>query len=40
VRTEDYKRLMRTPLVYDGWNINDVNELRESGVEYYSIGRK
>ncbi|TCX52092.1 MULTISPECIES: UDP-glucose/GDP-mannose dehydrogenase family protein [unclassified Dehalobacter] len=36
----DYKKLMRTPLVYDGRNIYDVNEMRESGVEYYSIGRK
>lgn len=40
VMPEDYKRLMRTPLVYDGRNIYDVNEMRESGVEYYSIGRK
>ncbi|MDO0824929.1 UDP-glucose/GDP-mannose dehydrogenase family protein [Desulfosporosinus nitroreducens] len=40
VMPEDYNRLMRTPLVYDGRNIYDVNEMRESGVEYYSIGRK
>ncbi|WP_282433350.1 UDP-glucose/GDP-mannose dehydrogenase family protein [Desulfosporosinus sp. FKA] len=40
VRPEDYKKLMRTPLVYDGRNIYDVNKMRESGVEYYSIGRK
>lgn len=40
VKPEDYKRLMRTPLVYDGRNIYDANEMRESGVEYYSIGRK
>lgn len=40
VMPEDYKRLMRTPLVYDGRNIYDLNEMRESGVEYYSIGRK
>ena len=40
VRPEDYKRLMRTPLVYDGRNMYGVNEMRESGVEYYSIGRK
>lgn len=36
---EDYKKLMRTPLVYDGRNIYDVHEMRECGVEYYSIGR-
>lgn len=40
VRPEDYKRLMRTPLVYDGRNIYAVDDMKESGVEYYSIGRK
>lgn len=39
VMPQDYKRLMRTPLVYDGRNIYDVNDMRKSGVEYYSIGR-
>ena len=40
IMPEDYKRLMRTPLVYDGRNIYGVEDMRESGVEYYSIGRK
>jgi len=40
VKPEDYKRLMRTPLVYDGRNIYGVADMKESGVEYYSIGRK
>ncbi|MEN6460537.1 MAG: UDP-glucose/GDP-mannose dehydrogenase family protein [Syntrophomonas sp.] len=40
IKPIDYKRLMRTPLVYDGRNIYDVNEMIESGVEYYSIGRQ
>ncbi|MHB8073115.1 UDP-glucose dehydrogenase family protein [Desulfosporosinus fructosivorans] len=40
VKAEDYKRLMRTPLVYDGRNIYAVEDMKESGVEYYSIGRK
>lgn len=40
LRPKDYKRLMRTALVYDGRNIYDVKEMRESGVEYYSIGRR
>lgn len=40
VKPEAYKKLMRTPLVYDGRNIYGVNEMREVGVEYYSIGRK
>lgn len=34
-----YKQLMKTPLVYDGRNIYDVNEMQKIGVEYYSIGR-
>ena len=39
VQPETYKNLMRTPLVYDGRNIYEVQEMREAGVEYYSIGR-
>lgn len=34
-----YKELMKTPLVYDGRNIYDMNSMKEAGVEYYSIGR-
>ncbi len=30
---------MRTPLVYDGRNIYDVESMKNAGVEYYSIGR-
>lgn len=37
---EKYKKLMRTPLVYDGRNIYPVEEMQEAGVEYHSIGRK
>ena len=37
---ETYKKLMRTPLVYDGRNIYSVEEMQDAGVEYYSIGRK
>jgi len=40
VKPDDYKRLMRTPLVYDGRNIYGVEDMKESGVKYYSIGRK
>ncbi|MHC1684891.1 MAG: UDP-glucose/GDP-mannose dehydrogenase family protein [Clostridiaceae bacterium] len=39
VRPEDYKALMRTPLVYDGRNLYINEEMKELGVEYYSIGR-
>lgn len=34
-----YKKLMKTPLVYDGRNIYDIDQMKEIGVEYYSIGR-
>lgn len=36
---ETYKKLMRTPLVYDGRNIYSVEDMQEAGVEYHSIGR-
>lgn len=39
IKPEDYKRLMRTSLVYDGRNIYNIEEMKEAGVEYYSIGR-
>lgn len=39
VKPSEYKKLMRTPLVYDGRNIYDVKEMDDIGVEYYSIGR-
>jgi len=34
-----FKELMRTPLVYDGRNLYNVKDMKEAGVEYYSIGR-
>lgn len=40
IKPEEYKNLMRIPLVYDGRNIYEVDEMRKAGVEYYSIGRK
>ncbi len=39
VKPEEYKKLMRTPLVYDGRNIYDIEKMKEYGIEYYSIGR-
>ena len=39
LRPEVYKNLMKTPLVYDGRNIYNLEEMKEEGVEYYSIGR-
>jgi len=34
------KRAMRRPLVIDGRNIFDVEELQENGFEYHCIGRE
>lgn len=34
-----YKKLMRTPLVYDGRNLHNVEDMKQAGVEYYSVGR-
>ena len=39
VTPDMYKKYMRTPLVYDGRNIYSVKEMKQAGVEYYSIGR-
>ncbi len=39
VSAAEFKKLMRTPLVYDGRNVFGVQEMKEAGVEYYSIGR-
>ncbi len=39
VKPEEYKKLMKTPLVYDGRNIYDLNEMKDAEIEYYSIGR-
>ncbi len=39
IEADTFKRLMQTPLVYDGRNIYDLKNMKEHGVEYYSIGR-
>lgn len=39
IKAEIFNNLMRTPLVYDGRNIYNVNDMKINGVEYYSIGR-
>lgn len=39
IKPEDYKKLMKTSLVYDGRNIYNVKEMKKAGIEYYSIGR-
>lgn len=39
IKPEEYKKLMKTPLIYDGRNIYGLKEMRDADVEYYSIGR-
>lgn len=39
IKPEKYKKLMKTPLVYDGRNIYNLLDMSNLGVEYYSIGR-
>ena len=39
VKPAEYRKLMKTPLVYDGRNIYDLREMEKEGIEYYSIGR-
>ena len=39
IKPETYKKLMKTPLIYDGRNIYDLKEMKDEGIEYYSIGR-
>lgn len=39
VTPSEFKEKMHTPLVYDGRNLFKLSEMKETGVEYYSIGR-
>lgn len=39
ITPKQYGQLMRTPLVYDGRNIYDPAQMKQAGVEYYSVGR-
>lgn len=39
IKPSDFKEYMQTPLVYDGRNIFGISEMRNEGIEYYSIGR-
>ena len=38
IKPEEYKKLMKKPIVYDGRNIYSLEEMKE--IEYHSIGRK
>ncbi len=39
IKPETFKKLMKTPLVYDGRNIFSLEEMKNNGIEYYSVGR-
>ncbi len=39
IAPETYVKLMQTPLVYDGRNLYNLVDMKQAGVEYYSIGR-
>lgn len=39
VSPAEFKQLMRIPLVYDGRNVFSVQQMKDAGIEYYSIGR-
>ena len=39
IKPSTYKKVMKTPLVYDGRNIYMPEDMKKAGVEYYSIGR-
>lgn len=39
IKPSKFKELMKMPIVYDGRNCYDLNTVKETGIEYYSIGR-
>jgi UDPglucose 6-dehydrogenase len=39
IKPDTFKRLMKTPVIYDGRNCYNVDEFKNAGIEYYSIGR-
>jgi UDPglucose 6-dehydrogenase len=39
IQPKEFKQLMRTPLIYDGRNLFDLEVMKEAQVEYYSVGR-
>lgn len=39
LKPADFKEKMHTPLVYDGRNLYAPEDMKNAGVEYYSIGR-
>ena len=40
IELSKYVELMNTPIIFDGRNCYDIDEVRKHNIEYYSIGRK
>ncbi len=40
VSLDKYKELMKEPVVFDGRNCYKIKEVKGSGIDYYSVGRK
>jgi UDPglucose 6-dehydrogenase len=39
LKLDTYRELMKKPVIFDGRNCYSLEEAKEAGVEYYSIGR-
>lgn len=39
IAPETFKQYMKIPLVYDGRNLYGIQDMKNAGIEYYSIGR-
>lgn len=39
ITPETFKQYMKIPLVYDGRNLYGIQDMKNAGIEYYSIGR-
>jgi len=40
IKTDVYRKFMKTPYVFDGRNIYDMDDMTKEGVEYVPIGRR
>ncbi|HAC14351.1 MAG TPA: UDP-glucose 6-dehydrogenase, partial [Bacteroidetes bacterium] len=37
---EEIKQLLNSPIIFDGRNLYDLDRIEESGITYYSVGRR
>ncbi|GAB6168202.1 hypothetical protein JCM1393_06620 [Clostridium carnis] len=40
IKIDKYIKLMKTPIIFDGRNCYDLEEIKDTKVDYYSVGRK